>query len=113
MLSLLMLLAAQDASDLMANARKRTGIERCQRRVDDTDITVCGLRDADRFRVPFIVHDPGDVRYQSVAAEREKLIHRPTPIDELGPFLVGGGMAGLSASTQNGVTGATNRKLAP
>lgn len=83
-------------------------------RPDETDITVRGLRGADRFRVPFIVHD-ADPRYESVSAERERLIHRPSPLEQLGPFQVGGGMAGVSASVgSDGSTGGGGyRKPAP
>ena len=102
MLLPLMLLATQDAPDLMATAHRLTGIDRCERHLDDTDITICGLRNADRLRIPFVVHDPGDRRYRSVAQEREELIHRRTPMEDMGPFLVEGGMAGVSVSTTMG-----------
>ena len=114
MLSLLLMLAAQAPVDLVAHARDLTGIERCHSDENSTDITICGLRDADRLRVPFVVHDPGDRRYRSVAAEREALIHRLTPIEEMGPFLVGGGMAGVTITSGDSGTGiAGYRKPAP
>lgn len=102
MLSLLLMLAAQEPLDLVAKAHEITGIERCHRSESSTDITVCGLRNADRLRTPFVVHEPGDRRYRSVAAEREELIHRRTPMEEMGPFLVEGGMAGVSATVAMG-----------
>ncbi|WP_374944457.1 hypothetical protein [Sphingomonas sp.] len=96
MLPLLMLIAAPDDA-LLAIARERLAAERrCTVDADSTDITVCGLRQADRFRVPFVVHDPGDPRYETVAAERARLQAPTNPVRELSPFLVGGGMAGVS-----------------
>ncbi len=85
----------------------------CNHARTTTDVTVCGKRSADRFRVPFVVHDAGDPKYESVSAERERLLHRTNPTSDLTPFLVGGGMTGVKMSTQGGVTGATDRPLAP
>lgn len=85
----------------------------CRYDGSSTDITVCGRRSADRFRVPFIVHEAGDRRYEGVPAERERLLHRTNPTSDLTPFLVGGGMTGVKMSTRGGVTGATDRPLAP
>lgn len=113
---LLLVVMQADAVALVARARTITAAEqRCAVRSDETDITVCGLRGAARFRVPFIVHDGGDPRYESVGAERERLIHRRSPLEELGPFQVGGGMAGVSVSVgSDGRTGGGGyRKPAP
>ena len=117
MLSLLLIIAAGETpartAALIAKAGEMTAAEhRCVPDPDSSDITVCGLRNADRFRVPFIVHDDGDPRYEAVAAERQRLLHRTTPVQDMGPFLVEGGMAGMSVGTA-GITGATHRKLAP
>jgi hypothetical protein len=117
MLPLLFLLLAQGAApapaDLIRTARELTAAEqRCPAVRDASDITVCGMRRADRFRVPFIVHDPGDPRYRSVAEEREALLHRTTPLEDKSPFLVGGGMVGVSI-TVGGSGGVAVRKPAP
>lgn len=97
--------------------RARAGIAgpRCVQDVITTDITVCGLRRADRYRVPFVNHDPGDPRHEAVAAERTRLLHRTTPIDDLTPFLVGGGMVGVSMTVGSDGSARTTglRKLAP
>ena len=99
MLPILLMLAAPDADGLVMAARSRLAAEqRCIVDPDTTDITICGLRRADRLRVPFIVHDAGDPRHEGVPAERLRLLHRTTPIQDLSPVLVGGGMVGVSTT---------------
>ena len=115
MLALLLLLAApdDDAATMLAKSRSMIAGERCAEDRDHTDITVCGRRRADRFRVPFIVHDPGDPRHEAVPVERDRLLHRTNPVEELSPFLVGGGMAGATISSRTGLGGISDRPLAP
>jgi hypothetical protein len=120
MLSLLLLLAAQNTDAMLATAQAITTAEpKCTRSSNSTDITVCGLRQADRYRVPFVVHDPGDRRYESVAAERERLTHRKNVLEEAGAILVETGMSGVSMTRtiggpQSGDTVVTGyRKPAP
>jgi hypothetical protein len=111
MIPLLLLLLA-GADDAMATYRARTSVEhRCVITPDTTDVTVCGRRQADRFRVPFVGGDNGN-RVDDVPFERAAMLHRTTPIDDLSPFLVGGGMAGVSVSTRGGVGGYKTRELA-
>ena len=99
---------------MIATARDQVRGPRCHDEGPSTDVTVCGLRHADRYRVPFIVHDPGDPRYQSVAAERARLLARTTPLQDLSPFLVGGGMAGVHMTVNaDGVRTEGLRRLAP
>jgi hypothetical protein len=115
MFALLLLSAApiEDAATLIARSSVVIAGERCAPDPDRTDITVCGRRRADRFRVPFVVHDPGDPKHQSVRVERDRLLNRTNPVQNLSPFLVGGGMAGATISSSRGLTGATDRPLAP
>ena len=112
---LLLIAQAPDAATMIERARAAVAGPRCSYDARSTDVTVCGLRHADRFRVPLVERDPGDPRYESVRAERTRLLHRTTPIDDLTPFLVGGGMAGVS--TTIGGDGSAKvaglRKLAP
>ena len=110
-----LLFLAQAADPLVEAARaKLTGERRCVVDPDSTDITVCGLRRADRFRVPFIVHDPGDPRHQPAMADRVRLLHRTTPLQDMGPFQIGGGHAGVSVTANAaGVSGGGLRKPAP
>lgn len=103
------------SGDLVDAARARlTAERRCVVDPDSTDITVCGMRHADRFRVPFITHDPGDPRHEAVMAERTRLLAKTTPIQEKSPFLVGGGHAGVTMTTGAGGTRLEGaRSLAP
>ena len=97
MVPLLFLAAAIDDAALITAARERLAAERpCIIDPDSTDITVCGLRQADQFRVPFTGANPGDPRREGVPAERTRLLARSTPLKDLSPFLVGGGMAGVT-----------------
>jgi hypothetical protein len=110
---LAMLLSILIEDPLMAAAKVRMAAEQpCVPSADQTDITVCGMRHADRFRVPFVVHDAGDPKHESVAAERTRLLHKTSPLDDLSPFQVGGGMAGVSM-TVGGDGGTSIRKPAP
>jgi len=115
MIALLLLAAApaEDVAAMVAASRAVIAGDRCKPDRDTTDVTVCGRCRADRFRVPFIVHDEGDPRYEAVIVERDRLLNRTNPVEELSPFLVGGGMAGVTMSTKSGLTGATDRPLAP
>ena len=103
-----LLLQAADPAMLIAGERRRTAAEtRCVADPDTTDITVCGLRHADRFRVPLSVSVVG--RQDDVVAERSELLHRNTPIQDLSPFLVGGGMAGVHAGVGLGPGGGSGK----
>ena len=76
---------------------------RCAAPQSTRDILVCGNRRADRWRVPFLLKDPGDPSIQNVPGERAALITRPTPCQERGPFLVGcGSGVGVHLSTSFG-----------
>ena len=102
MIAALILLAGVDDA-LIATARERLSPERrCPVETASTDVTVCGLRRADRYRVPLVEHDPGDPRYEIVAAERNRWLARTTPLHDHSPFLVGGGMAGVHATLTPG-----------
>lgn len=110
---LAMLLSILIEDPLIAAAKARMAAEQpCIQSADETDITVCGMRSADRFRVPFVVHEPGDPAHESVRGERTRLLHRTSPLADLSPFQVGGGMAGVSA-TFGGEAGPSIRKPAP
>ncbi len=82
-----------------------------RRRADE--ITVCGRRDADRWRVPLIERDAGDPRAESVMGERTRLQRITTPCQDHGPFLIKCGMAGVSATIGFGGGGPQFRELAP
>lgn len=112
---MLVLLIAQAATPDVALARYReltTAEPRCERRADTTDVTVCGLRDADRFRVPFLLHDAGDPRHEAALDERKRYLARTDNCEEKNLFLVGCGAFGLSVTTGGGRDGVEVRPLA-
>ena len=98
MFAVLLLAQAPSAADMMAVARAQVAPPRCTFDSASTDITVCGLRHADRYRVPFLIErSPGGTLADSAAAERAALTHRATPLEQLSPFLVESGHVGVTA----------------
>ena len=106
---------APSVDAIVANTRRLTTVERrCVYDRNSTDVTVCGRRNADRFRVPFVpVPEPGDPKNEAVMTERTRLLARTTPIDEMSPFLVNGGFTGVTMDTNPRDHGPTLRKPAP
>lgn len=96
--TLLILVEAASPPVVLRDVRDVVGIaNRCPDR-HTTDVTVCGRRNADRFRVPFATAPAaGGGTADNAAAERGALLHHNTPVQDLGPFLVGGGHAGVTA----------------
>lgn len=98
----LLLMLADDPAVLIAKARAQLVIARCPVE-ETTDVTVCGRRNADRYRVPLsTTAEPGPTLLNNAAGERAALLHRTNPVQELSPFLVGGGMAGVTVGTSFG-----------
>lgn len=85
---------------------------RCVAHADTTDVTVCGLRRADRFRVPFLVPEKGDPRHEAVAAERHRYLARTDNCQDKSLFLVGCGSFGLSATVGGRQSGVSVRPMA-
>lgn len=112
---LVLLLLAEASEPALTAAREKLSVERrCVVDPHTTDVTVCGLRNADRFRVPFVIRDPGDPRHEAVAAERQRLQYKRTPLQQMGPFQVGGGMVGATVTAgAGGVRAEGARPLAP
>lgn len=101
------------AATIMDNARRMTAAEgRCIVDSDSTDITICGLRQADRFRVPFTGYDAGDPRGETPMAERDRLMAGATVPCGQGAFTTGCGSAGMTVSSSRGVMTGTARPLA-
>jgi hypothetical protein len=71
----------------------------CKRERKPDEITVCGRRDADRYRVPLLIPQDGDPRNEGVHGERERLQHITNACDAKGPFLIGCGGVGIGVST--------------
>lgn len=111
---LVVFLLAQTAdADALARYRRLTAAEpRCERSADATDVTVCGLRDADRFRVAFVLHEKGDPRHEPAMAERKRYLARTDNCQEKSLFLIGCGSFGLSATVGGGRSGVEVRPLA-
>ena len=109
----LLILGPANVDDAMARYREQTAAgPRCAVERSNTDITVCGRRNADRYRVPLAIHDAGDPKYQGVPNEREQLLARTSNCEEKSIFLVGFGKVGVSVGTQGLLLGG-ERQLAP
>ncbi len=111
----LLLIAAAEPVTLIEKARTMTAADRrCTVSADATDVTVCGMRNADRFRVPFTGYEPGDPRAESVAGERARLMNRTDNCQERRAIATGCGFVGVTmTSGGRGTTVAGARKLAP
>jgi len=78
------------------------------------DIVVCGRREADKYRVPFSSPPPpGSPKVVDVPAERARLIATETPCEQMGPYLIGCGMVGVTLSTKIGSGKIEYRPIAP
>ncbi len=104
-----------DVRGLVQTARERMAAEhRCVASADATDITVCGMRRADRFRVPFVGYEPGDPRAESVSAERHRLLAKTDNCQERRAIMVGCEFVGVTMTSNGRGTSVTGqRKLAP
>jgi len=102
---MVLMLAAEDASALIASYREKTRAEvRCSAATDRDEIVICGARDADRYRVPFVAN-PGDPRHEGVHEERERLLARTNPCQDMSLYQVNCGMSGVSAGFKFGASG--------
>jgi hypothetical protein len=71
---------------------------------------VCGRRQADRYRVPFVGSDPRD----AVPTERARLLESKQPTcGQIGAFFNNCGHVGVSATFGGGGVTLKTRKLAP
>ncbi|CAN5431076.1 hypothetical protein BH10PSE15_BH10PSE15_07960 [soil metagenome] len=115
MVSLLLLLAMSDpAAAALARYKTLTRARPVCTRPSGADILVCGRRAADRYRVPLVVHDPGDPMHEGVRAERERLFARTSNCAEKSIFLVGCGAVGVTGRVNaTGTHLAGQRGLAP
>jgi hypothetical protein len=110
---MLLLALALEAETAMATYLDKTRAERgCPIVRNSSDVTVCGLRTADRFRVPFVLPDAGNPLHEPVAKERQRYLARTDNCREKSLFLVGCGSFGLSATVGGGKQGVRVRPLA-
>lgn len=105
LLSLMVQSVSVEAGVAVYRERTRADVA-CRAPSDSDEVIVCGRRDADKYRVPFLVYEAGDRRHLGVPAERNALIHDQTPCESRGPFLIGCGAVGVGASTRFGGAGA-------
>jgi hypothetical protein len=94
-------LASPDGEAVTQYRKMTTVSVRCSAPQSGKDITVCGHRRADRWRIPYIIKTPGDPKNQNVSQERNGLIATTTPCQDRSIFLVGCGK-GVGVSTTIG-----------
>lgn len=101
-------------ADALVKYRQMTAVAvRCAGPRAGSEITVCGRRAADRWRVPFVTKTPGDPGTATVSQERNALVSTSTPCQQRGAFLIGcGSGVGLSAGIGLG-PGADGLKVRP
>lgn len=97
---------------LMTYTKRMATRPNCKRARAANEITVCGRRDADKYRVLLITYDAGDPRAEGFWGERARIQHQTTPCQENSVFLVGCGSVGVSVSTKLDGSGPKFRKLA-
>lgn len=114
-IAILMMLTAPTVAQeraALGNYLAMTRVEpRCSAPRAGNEIIVCGRRRADRWRVPFILKEPGDPSIQNVSIERNGLIPTTTPCQDYSVFLVGCGKVGIGISAAIG--GGSGVKLRP
>ena len=111
LLVMLMTSLAPDETALMAAYRERTRADLpCRTTAAQDEITVCGRREADRYRISFVGTDPRD----SVPRERALLLKPPmNDCGRIGQTFAGCGFAGVTVSTNGSAVRMESRKLAP
>ncbi|WP_322964277.1 hypothetical protein [Sphingomonas fuzhouensis] len=107
--------APPSVDTIVAKTRRLTSVEtRCVYDPNSTDVTVCGRRNADRFRIPFeLPPEPGDPRHEGVMEERTRLLARSSALKAMSPFQVGTGHLGVTFDSNPRGGGPTLRKPAP
>jgi hypothetical protein len=115
MTALLLLLAAPaSATEPMDAYLEQTTAEPRCRAAQGDEIMVCGRREADKYRLPFVpAPTPGDPKARGVHEERARLVSTEVPCQQRGPHLIGCGMVGIKVSTKIGSGQVEYRPLAP
>ncbi len=109
-------LAAQDvtAETALKVHWDKTSVEpRCaQKKAAPDEITVCGRRDGDRYRLPLVVKAVGDPKTADVLGEKERLFNKRDNCQNMSLFLTGCGSVGVSVGLGFGAGGTEWRPLA-
>ena len=111
---LILALATPAQADVMATYLDRTSVQPRCKAATGTEITVCGRREADRYRVLFVSpQQPGDPKTTNVHEERGRLVARQSNCEQRGALPYGCGMVGVRVSTRLGTGKVEYRPLAP
>ena len=107
-------LAATAQADVIETYRAVTSVEPRCRVSSGNEITVCGRREADKYRVPFVSAPvPGDPKTTNVPEERARLVARESACQQRAALPYGCGMAGVRMTTKIGSGKIEYRPLAP
>jgi hypothetical protein len=100
-LGLLALLPVPAHADPMQRyeAMTQVAVHGCARPSGPNEITVCGRRAADKWRVPLVEYDAGDPRAETVSAERNRLASAPRMKCGVGAILANCGKVGVGMSS--------------
>jgi hypothetical protein len=94
--------APAGAADPMDTYLDKTSAQPRCKAAAGSDIVVCGRREADKYRVPFLIPTPGDPKTRGVHEERAARLAVKSPCESMGPYLVGCGAVGVTVSTKFG-----------
>lgn len=109
-----LVLATPARADVMETYLDRTSSQpRCKAARAD-EISVCGRRNADKYRVPFqSPQQPGDPKTTNVHEERGRLIARESACQQRAALPYSCGMVGVRVSTKLGTGKIEYRPIAP
>ncbi|NNM78762.1 hypothetical protein HJG53_17890 [Sphingomonas sp. ID1715] len=110
----LLIAAPAGASEPMEAYLDQTSVEPRCRSAKGDEIMVCGRREADKYRLPFVpAPTAGDPKTRGVHEERSRLVAVQTPCEQRGAHLIGCGMVGFTVSTKLGTGKTEYRPIAP
>jgi hypothetical protein len=100
---------AATGTDAIAKYDQLTRVAiRCSTPASGNEIRVCGRRQADRWRVPFVGYEVGDPRSESVEGERKRISAAPRVPCGKGAIIANcGGGVGIKAAIGLGPGGET------
>ncbi len=104
---------AEPTDAIIENAQAKLSVVTRCRAPSGNEITVCGRRAADKWRVPYIGYDVGDPRSETVTGERNRLASEPPVRCGSGAQLRNCGSVGVSVGTSFGRSGPGKVRLRP